>query len=88
MSTESSEEVPEEIFGRGGRMVSLDLTAPWEILASHLLKTQSLSGDMLPKGDQPPLPLLEALLPFQNILVQNSGWKDFYFNFPNICYFL
>ena len=23
-------------------MVSLDLTAPWEILASHLLKTQSL----------------------------------------------
>lgn len=27
--------------------------------------------DMLPREDQPPLPLLEALLPFQSILVQN-----------------
>ena len=90
MSTESSEEVPEEMF-REGRWKD-GVTGPYCSLGdiSQPLTQDSVPRveDMLPREDQPPLPLLEALLPFQSILVQNSGWKDFYFNFPNICYFL
>lgn len=67
MSTESSEEVPEEIFEEEGMgMVSLDLTAP-EILAVQFTQDSVLEWKiLLPREDQPPS-LLEALLPFQNI---------------------
>ena len=70
----SSVEVPEEMF-RGGRWKT-GVTGPYCSLGdiSQPLTQGSVPRrveDMLPREDQPPLPLLEALLPFQSILVQN-----------------